>query len=122
MSNVAPELADLVATSIDEDGVTTLTGTITDPGTLDTFTLDVNWGDALSPDNLETYSFAASTTTFELTHQYLDDNPTKTTSDSYTISVTATSCRNSNELGHVHAAASAQPHHQIKFIPADPLV
>ncbi|MEZ6110700.1 MAG: hypothetical protein R3C99_06775 [Pirellulaceae bacterium] len=41
-------------TTINENGVATLTGTIADPGTLDTFTLVVNWGDALSPNNVET--------------------------------------------------------------------
>ncbi|TMD02445.1 MAG: DUF11 domain-containing protein, partial [Chloroflexi bacterium] len=40
--NVAPVLANLSATTIDENGVTALTGKIIDPGTLDTFTLEVN--------------------------------------------------------------------------------
>ena len=62
VNNVAPLLGSLAATTIDENETTTLTGTITDPGTLDTFTLDVNWGDALSPNNTETYTFAAGTT------------------------------------------------------------
>jgi hypothetical protein len=30
---------------INENGTATLTGTITDPGTKDTFTLTVNWGE-----------------------------------------------------------------------------
>ncbi|MEZ6110701.1 MAG: hypothetical protein R3C99_06780 [Pirellulaceae bacterium] len=57
--------------------------------TLDTFTLVVNWGDALSPNNVETYTFPASgsgSQTFSLTHQYLDDNPSGSASDTYTIS------------------------------------
>ena len=91
VNNVAPLLGSLVATTIDENGVTTLTGTITDPGTLDTFTLDVNWGDALSPNNTETYTFAAGhDQAFSLTHQYLDDNPTATATDNYTIGLTIT--------------------------------
>jgi len=90
VNNVAPVLSDIVTTAIDENGVTTLTGTIIDPGTLDTFTLVVNWGDPLSPDNEETYAYAAGTTSFELTHQYLDDNPTGTAFDTYTISATVT--------------------------------
>ena len=93
VNNVAPTLSGLSATTISENGVTTLTGTITDPGTLDTFTLTVNWGDPLSPNNVETYTFGASATgsqTFTLTHQYFDDNPTATASDSYTIGLGVT--------------------------------
>jgi hypothetical protein len=71
---VAPVLGSLAATTINENGTTTLTGTITDPGTLDTFTLDVNWGDSASPNNVEQVTFTAGTTSFTLTHQYLDDN------------------------------------------------
>src|SRR5439155_975695 len=73
-----PALSGLAATTISENGVTILTGTITDPGTLDTFTLNMNWGDPPSPNNLETYPFAASATGSKsepLTHQYLDDRP-----------------------------------------------
>jgi Ca2+-binding RTX toxin-like protein len=93
VTNVAPTLSLDDVTAILEDGVVTLTGTITDPGTLDTFTLDINWGDPLSPDDVEVFSFAASASgsqSFTLTHQYLDDNPTATPSDSYTISATVT--------------------------------
>lgn len=93
VSNVAPPLSLDDVTAIVEDGVATLTGTITDPGTLDAFTLDVNWGDLLSPNNVEQYTFAASASgsqSFTLTHQYLDDNPTATPSDSYTILATVT--------------------------------
>ncbi|MBW1788200.1 MAG: tandem-95 repeat protein, partial [Deltaproteobacteria bacterium] len=90
VTNVVPVLGSLMATAIDENGTTTLTGTITDPGVLDTFTLDVGWGDPLSPGNLEQYTFAAGTTSFELTHQYLDDNPSGTESDDYTIGLTIT--------------------------------
>ena len=93
VKNVAPTLVLDPVLAIDEDGTATLTGTITDPGTLDTFTLDVIWGDPLSPDNVEQYTYGASAAgsqTFTLTHQYLDDNPTATPSDTYTISATVT--------------------------------
>ena len=78
---------------IQEDGTATLTGTITDPGTLDTFTLVVNWGDPLSPANQTTHTYGPSNTgtqAFQLTHQYLDDNPTDTPDDTYTINVALT--------------------------------
>ncbi|MEZ6110702.1 MAG: hypothetical protein R3C99_06785 [Pirellulaceae bacterium] len=60
VDDVAPTLTLDAVTTINENGVATLTGTIADPGTLDTFTLVVNWGDALSPNNVETYTFPAS--------------------------------------------------------------
>ena len=93
VNNVAPTVTLNSVPMIDENGVATLTGTITDPGTLDTFSLDVNWGDPLSPNNTETYTFGASAAgsqTFTLTHQYLDDNPTATAADVYTITATVT--------------------------------
>jgi Ca2+-binding RTX toxin-like protein len=90
VQNVEPVLALDAVSAILENGVATLTGTITDPGTLDTFTLNVDWGDPLSPNNIEQYTFAAGTTSFELTHQYLDDNPSGTESDDYTIGLTIT--------------------------------
>jgi Ca2+-binding RTX toxin-like protein len=90
VNNVAPVLGNLAAATVDENGITTLAGTITDPGTLDSFTLVVNWGDLLSPNNVETHTFPAGTKGFELTHQYLDDNPSGTASDQYTISLSIT--------------------------------
>ncbi len=88
VNDVAPQLANLAATDTDENGVATFKGTIVDPGTLDTFTMTVDWGDPLSPNNIETYTFGPSATGsqgFFLTHQYLDDNPTGTPSDSYAV-------------------------------------
>ena len=52
-----------------EGGTTTLSGTITDPGTLDSFSLEIDWGDG----NTETIVYPAGTTGFSETHQYLDD-------------------------------------------------
>ena len=93
VANVAPTLVLQPVLSIVENGVATLTGTISDPGVLDTFTLDVNWGDLLSPNNVQQYTFDPSATgsqTFTLTHRYLDDNPSDTPRDTYTISATVT--------------------------------
>jgi len=93
VNDVAPTLVLDPVLAIDENGVATLTGTISDPGTLDTFTLDIDWGDPLSPNNVATYSFGASSTgtqTFTLTHQYLDDNPSGDPSNVYTINATVT--------------------------------
>jgi hypothetical protein len=87
VKNVAPVLS-AVATAgpIDENGTSTLTGTITDPGTKDTFTLTVDWGEGSRVD----YAIAAGATSFSVTHQYLDDNPTGTAFDVYSISVSIT--------------------------------
>jgi hypothetical protein len=102
VNNVAPAIAlALSSAEINENESTTLTGTITDPGTLDTFTLELNWGDPLSPNPTQTFSLGVTpltvaadgidwnptTRVFSLPHQYLDDNPTSTGSDQYTIDV-----------------------------------
>ncbi len=86
VNNAAPTLDNLTATAVSENGFTTLSGDITDPGTLDTFTVVVDWGDGIT----ETFSYGTGTTSFSETHQYLDDDPTGTPSDDYTISVTVT--------------------------------
>ena len=90
VDNATPVVVLNPVDTIDENGTATVTGTITDPGVLDSFTMEVNWGDLSSPNNIETYTFAVSNTgsqSFALTHQCLDDNPSQTSSDSYTISV-----------------------------------
>ena len=91
--DVAPTLSNLNATAINENGVTRLTGTITDPGVLDNFWLDINWGDPRSPGNAEdniTYGVSATgSQTFSLTHHYLD-NPTGSPSGQYTTAMDVT--------------------------------
>jgi hypothetical protein len=88
VNNVAPHITSLTlsATTIDENGVTTLTGTFSDPGTLDTHTVDITWGDG----STDSIALDAGVLTFSINHQYLDDNPTGTPSDQYTIHVTVT--------------------------------
>ena len=85
--------------AVDENGFATLNGTVTDPGELENFTLEIDWGDSLSPSNIEPHDLAASLTgsqTFSLTHQYLDDNPTRTSRDHYPIQATVAN----GELGY----------------------
>jgi VCBS repeat-containing protein len=89
--NDAPVLTGLTATSpVDENGFVTLSGEFTDPEPGDAFTLDVDWGDPLSPDNVEQYTFDPGTTDFTLSHRYLDDNPTATGFDAYNIDLVLT--------------------------------
>ncbi|MFC1910514.1 Ig-like domain repeat protein, partial [Chloroflexota bacterium] len=88
VNNVSPTLSNVIATpaNIDENGTTTVSGDITDPSTQDTFTVTIDWGEGTPVD----YSYGAGSTSFSETHQYLDDNPTGTPSDIYTITVTVT--------------------------------
>lgn len=84
VNNVRPLLQNVAVTpEIDENGVVTLSGAILDPGTLDTFTLVVNWGEGVP----QTFTYPAGTTNFSETHQYLDDNPTATPQDVYSITL-----------------------------------
>src|SRR5262249_10575757 len=54
---------------INENDSADLSGLIADPGVLDTFTLNVNWGDG----STSTYSLGAGTRNFDVGHQYLQD-------------------------------------------------
>jgi len=88
VSNVAPIITSFsISNPINENDIATLSGTFTDPGSLDTYTLQVNWGDSSST---ESFSYPSGTTSFSENHQYLDDNPTGTISDDYIITVTLT--------------------------------
>ncbi len=67
VNTVQPGLADVSAGStIAENGLVTLSGEITDPGSFSTFELQCDWGDG----NVETFSYAAGTGSFSETHQY----------------------------------------------------
>jgi hypothetical protein len=86
VNNVAPTIDSLTGDIINENGVATVSGTFSDPGTMDTFTVTIDWGEGSPQD----YSYPAGSTSFIETHQYLDDNPTATASDVYSVSVTVT--------------------------------
>jgi hypothetical protein len=86
--NVAPSNLALALSSatINENASTSLSGSFADPGTLDTHTVVVNWGDGGS----STVNLAAGVTTFGgLSHQYLD-NPAGAPNGSYAITVSVT--------------------------------
>lgn len=117
VKNVAPDVANLAATTIDENDETTLTGTITDAGTLDEHDVVIDWDDpnnaadstfhvlatsllavndtfASSTDSAELVITAVSldglTATFQVRHRYLDDGPApgnNTVQDTSTIQV-----------------------------------
>jgi len=85
VNNVAPQVT-ATGDTIDENGWATLGGSITDPGTEDTFSVEIAWGEGIT----QTFMYGAGTTLYTETHQYLDDNPTGTPSDDYAIHVTVT--------------------------------
>lgn len=100
VDNVAPTLANVAATDGEEGGLVTLSGTINDPG--QSFTLNINWGDPNSPNNVEAIVLGStpintalvtwdpSTRQFSIAHQYFDDQPTGTSADPYTVTVNVT--------------------------------
>lgn len=90
VNNVPPTITSLSlsASSINENGTVTLSGTFSDPGNLDSHAVVINWGDGSLPTSIPLA--AGSLKAFTATHVYLDDNPTGTPSDTYTISVTVT--------------------------------
>lgn len=102
VNNVAPVIHALLGDAIDENGVATVQGNFTDVGSLDTFTLTIDWGDGLSPNNMQSFSFAhvaiadsgvswdPATGAFAIDHQYLDDNPTDSPSNDYVVMVSVT--------------------------------
>lgn len=70
VNNAAPSLANLVATPlITETGQVTVTGSLIDPGTLDSLTLVVDWADGIT----ETLNYTAGSSSFLLNHIYEDD-------------------------------------------------
>ena len=89
VNNVAPSAltASALPAAINENGSTTVSGGFTDPGTLDTHSVVITWG---TGEGSTTLNLAAGVLTYSASHQYLDDNPTATSSDVYSIGVSVT--------------------------------
>jgi hypothetical protein len=86
----------LSASTIDEGGSVALTGNFIDPGTMDTHTVDINWGDG-SADN--TVRLAAGVLTFgPVSHNYLNNLPGNAP---YTIQVTVTDQNDASGSGSI---------------------
>ena len=87
VENVPPAFsAPLVAPQTSNEGdAVSLTANFSDPGFLDTHTCLIDWGDG----NTETFA-ASALDGCSATHVYVDDNPSNTSSDSYTIAITVT--------------------------------
>ncbi|MDP3879300.1 MAG: PKD domain-containing protein [Dehalococcoidales bacterium] len=87
--DIAPDVTITSVTSpINENGITDLSGSFTDFSLLDTHTAQVDWGDGMVEALPVTQG--AGSGTFTASHQYLDDNPSNTSSDNYTITVWVT--------------------------------
>jgi VCBS repeat-containing protein len=89
VANVAPASVSVLATPgvLNENNSATLNGSFTDPGTADTHTVVISWGDGSAN---TTISLGAGVLAFSGTHLYKDDNPTNTSSDNNTVTVTVT--------------------------------
>ncbi|HET8549934.1 MAG TPA: PKD domain-containing protein [Bryobacteraceae bacterium] len=86
VTNVAPSALTATASSvsINEDQTVTVAGAFTDPGTADVHTVTINWGDG-SPASV--VLLPVGQRTYSVSHKYLDDDPTATPSDKYSIMV-----------------------------------
>lgn len=94
VNNVAPTLtiASQSSHAVDEGSEAALLGIIADPGWNDAFTLVVDWGEG-APVTCEFPAgslYPEGSKLFAVKHRYLDDNPTGTLADTYTVSVTLT--------------------------------
>jgi hypothetical protein len=87
VTNPTPVIANLQVTPspVNENGTVTLSGDIVNAAPLDTHTVIINWGDGSSPTTLE---LGVGATSFQTTHQYLDDDgPGSSTTYAITVSV-----------------------------------
>jgi hypothetical protein len=89
VTNIAPALSNVQynPATVNEGGSVTVSGSVIDPGTKDSLSLAINWGDGSAED---TQNLAAGTTSFTASHTYSDDKPSGTASDSNTITVMVT--------------------------------
>ena len=87
VNNVAPSAVGTSTAPDNEGSIATISVTFSDPGTADTFTATINFGDG-SPNATASVGAGGTTHTITTTHLYVDDNPTGTPSDNYTVSVT----------------------------------
>jgi WD40 repeat protein len=87
VANVDPVVVnvDIDQVSIDENGIATIRGVVTDIGTLDTHVVEIDWGDGTT----SVVAVDPVTGMFVASHRYLDDNPSRTPADRYTITVVA---------------------------------
>jgi hypothetical protein len=83
ITNVAPSNITVAPTTINENSSAVIAGSFTDLDPGQSHTVTINWGEG-SPTVL---SLGVGVTTFGASHQYRDDNPTGTPSDTYSLSI-----------------------------------
>jgi large repetitive protein len=76
--------------SANEDGTVSISSTFTDVDSGDAHTCQINWGEGTPVAGTVTEPTGSTPGTCSGSHQYLDDNPTATVSDDYTVTVTVT--------------------------------
>lgn len=108
--NVSPSLSNLVLTpsSVTDHETLTVSGTFSDPGTADTFTLAVNWGDGSSASG----PLAAGVRSFSATHAYA-------VAGTYDVTVTVTDRDNGpgSQTATVFVAARNTAPSALTFVP-----
>ena len=88
VNNVNPVVSLNGPFTINENGFINLSGTFTDAGTLDSHIVQIDWdGDGTFDQSI---NLAVGARSFAVSHQYLDDNPTGTKSDTNAINVRVT--------------------------------
>ncbi len=105
--NTTPAVTNLSVTpAIVEGGTVTLNGTMYEPDLGNWLSLVVNWGDGAS--EIVNYP-EPGMIPFTLNHQYLDDNPTGTASDTYVIDVTVMDDSGASSMANAWVMASNAP-------------
>ena len=96
VNNVAPKnlILTLSENQINENEWVTVAGSFNDPGSLDTHTVTIDWKDG----NISTIQLDNGERAFDISRQYLDDNPSGTPSDPYSIQVTVTDNNGASRL------------------------
>ncbi|MCB2039654.1 MAG: hypothetical protein KDH48_02045, partial [Rhodoferax sp.] len=89
VKNLAPTVENLALDNsvIDEGDSVTLSMDLDDLGLEDELTVEIDWGDGSAPD---VYQVGTAPLGFDASHQYVDDDPSGTSGDNYTITVTVT--------------------------------
>lgn len=87
VANVAPTVRIQLPASVDEGRDVVLTGTVSDPSPVDPVTVTVDWGE--SPSTTLSLPPSAGSQPFRLTRQYVDDDPSGTPADEYTVTAAA---------------------------------
>jgi hypothetical protein len=103
LSDIPPNRAPLITELnldqpiVDENGTVNLAGSFADPDTKDIHTIVIDWGNGHSV----TLTLAVGSRTFSAAHPYVDDDPSGSPADDYTITVTVTDDGMQSDTGSV---------------------